>query len=147
MRLFAGGALERGGLNVGVGLARRLARRVEGELDVEWSPWFEMLSRSTAPGTTNVYASVGVAWVLTPEVEVRTVGRLGTSVLLFSPLGAEAGAVGLYGALGPVSLSMKLAPRWWLDVSPEVALSMPSLGGIPFVYRQYLLRVGFLRWL
>lgn len=146
--LSVGAALDRGGFEIGVTARHAFTPRLLVGLTAEWCPWFDVLVRSptVSPGSFNAYASLSFKWVGTPSVELRSVGHLGTSVLLFEPIGARVGSVGVFAGLALLSVSVRVAPSWSIEVMPDVTISVPSLSGVPFLYRQYRLLITALHW-
>lgn len=146
LRLFGGAALERGGLAIGAGGLRRLTPRLVVGATVEWNPWIDPVSAGVASGVVNAYGTLSWRWLEGPSHELRGVAHAGASALLFSTVGARAGSVGVFGGLSVLTLALHLRDGLWLDVSPELTLSVPALHGVPFVYRQYRLCVGLTSW-
>jgi uncharacterized protein (TIGR03382 family) len=138
-------ALDRGGAAVAVGASVALSARFRLGAEVEFSPWFDLQSISVAPGTVNACAYGSIVWARPSGWEVQSELRLGGSLLLFDVPGAHAGAMGVFLGVAPIRVVMPLSPRFRLELSPELAVAVPSLGGVPLAYRQYRFTVGF-RW-
>ena len=141
-----GAALDRGGFVGGVSVRHAFTPRLAGGFSAEWSPWFDVLSAKFARGTANAYVTVSWKWVGTESVDVRSALHAGGSVLLFEPIGARQGAVGVFGGISLLSLWLRLAPAWSLELSPDVTLAVPSLTGVPLGYRQYRLIITLIHW-
>lgn len=143
----AGAALDRGGFAVGASGRVQLSPRWTLGLSAEFSPFFDLLSGTVAPGVINGYASFAWTWVSTPTVSLRSTAHVGTSVLLFEPVGTRQGAAGVFLGLAMLAVSIRASDAWSLELSPEVSLAIPSLTGVPYLYRQYRLIATLVRWL
>jgi hypothetical protein len=141
----ASGSVDQGGLSVGLATRVGLSERLTLGLDAEWSPWMTPLYGAFSAGVANAYATAQWRWASLGGLELRSSLNLGTSVLLFEAYGARPGAVGLFAGGSLLQAAVRLSPDLWLEVRPELALSAPSLGGVPLVYRQYRLGLG-LQW-
>jgi uncharacterized protein (TIGR03382 family) len=145
LRAELGASLERASLNVGLGVGLRVSRRLTLEVGFEFNPWFDLLSGTAAPGTLNLFGIAAWRWAELSGVSVSSALSLGGSALLFAPVGARPGSVGVFAALAPVRGALPLSPVLALELTPELVFNAPSLGGVPFVYREYRLLLG-LRW-
>lgn len=146
-RLYAaaGVSLDRSALSADVGVRWAPLAHLALGVDLEFNPWIDLLSGSVAPGVLSLVGSGIYRWTQVEGLELRTTVNLGTSVLLFSAVGAPAGSVGAYLGLGPLSAAVRVAPRTWLEFKPDMVVPIPQLRGTPFAYRQYRLMVG-LEW-
>lgn len=141
--LGVGASIDRAALNVDLGVRLAVHPRVTLGLDVEFNPWFNVLSASVAPGVINAYASGSWRWLDTGTVTLRSTLKAGTSVLLFDVVGAQAGSVGVFVGASLLGVSLQLKPGLQLVLDPlEVDLAVPSLKGVPFAMRQYRLSIG-----
>lgn len=141
--LGVGASIDRAALNVDLGVRLAVHPRVTLGLDVEFNPWFNVLSASVAPGVINAYASGSWRWLDTGTVTLRSTLKAGTSVLLFDVVGAQAGSVGVFVGASLLGVSLQLQPGLQLVLDPlEVDLAVPSLKGVPFAMRQYRLSIG-----
>jgi len=141
--LGVGASFDRAAVNVDAGLRLAVHPRLSLGLDVEFNPWFDLLSASLAPGVINAYASGTWRWLDTGTVVLRSTLKVGTSVLLFDVVGAQAGSVGVFVGASLLGVSLQLKPGLQLLIDPvEVALAVPSLKGVPFAMRQYRISVG-----
>jgi hypothetical protein len=141
----SGISIDRGAANLTVGGALKLSRRLSLGLDLEYSPWFDVLSGTASIGTVNAYATLSVTWATFGVLEVRSAFEAGASLLLFNAPGARAGSVGVLVGLSPLRIDVQLSPRLQLELSPEIFIAAPSLRGIPLAYRQYRACIG-MRW-
>src|SRR5207253_492523 len=78
-----GAAIDRGGFQVGITARHGFNARLSGGATVEWSPWFDLLTRAFTVGTVNGYLTLAVKWVTAQKVALRSALHLGASVLLF----------------------------------------------------------------
>ncbi len=140
-----GASFDNPGANVTVGARLKVNRRITLGLDFELSPWLDLISGRPAPGTLNAYGTVSFLWGSAGPLEVRTALDLGTSLLLFKAEGARNGAVGLFLGASLIQLSLGLTDRLRLELSPEIAVAVPELHGVPLAYRQYRVTMG-LAW-
>lgn len=146
--LYAGvsAAIDRGAFALAGGVRWRAFEDVSLGLDLELNPWFSIDAASLAPGVVNLYATGIVHWVAFENLELRTTAHLGTSVLLFDLVGADAGSVGLYVGLSILGLKTRLGDHWSLIFEPaDLAFPIPHLRGVPYYYRQYRVSLG-LQW-
>jgi hypothetical protein len=138
-----GASFDNPGANLTAGARWRLSRRLRVGLDVELSPWLDPISGRAALGTFDAYATAGILWGELGPLEVRTGLEAGTSVLLFRASGAHEGAVGVFGGLSLLQVSLVLTRSLRLELSPEIAVAVPELRGVPLAYRQYRVAIGF----
>ncbi|MFT3706871.1 MAG: hypothetical protein QM817_04310 [Archangium sp.] len=138
-----GASIDRAAMSVELGARLSVHPRVTLGLDVEFNPWFNLLSTTVAPGVMNAYASGTWKWLETDVVTLRSTLKLGTSVLLFDVVGARAGSVGVFAGASLLAVSLQLRPGTFFTIDPlEVDLAVPSLAGVPLVVRQYRLSIG-----
>jgi len=140
-----GVSLDRGGGNLAVGAGLALARFVRLRADLEWNPWFDSVSGVFAAGAMNAYLTFMMTWIHVGPIELSTSVSLGTSVLLFHPAGATPGSVGVYLGASALRLGINLGDALTLELTPEAAIPIPSLRGVPYAYLEYRLCAG-LRW-
>ena len=113
-------------------------------LDAEWNPYLAFGETGFRKGSFNAYASLlGRFQLAYAPVSLRSSVSAGTSVLLFDLAGAKAGSVGPYFGISPLALDVKLRPHLYLTIDPtSIAIPVPHLTGIPFVYYQYRFVIG-----
>lgn len=140
-----GASIDRSALSVDAGVRWAPLEHLALGADLEFNPWIDLLSTSFAPGVLSLVGSGIYRWTQMEGVELRTTVHVGTSLLLFSAVGAPMGSVGAYLGLGALSAAVRVAPRAWLEFKPDVVVPVPQLRGTPFAYRQYRLMVG-LEW-
>ena len=145
LRLIAGLTLDRASANVGMGAERAFTPTFRVGVEAEYNPWFELQSMTAAPGVVNASSLLTVVWGHPSGWEVQSGLRLGGSMLLFTLPGARAGSFGVFFGASPIRVVVPVAPGRGLELSPDIAVAVPSLGGVPLVYRQYRFSVGY-RW-
>lgn len=143
LRLLSGVSVDRGAASVAAGFSVDLGARWSVGLELEYSPWFDVLAGTFSAGTANGYGTVTFRWATLGRFELRTELHAGASVLLFDTPGASAGSVGVVIGASPLRAAVRIGPRVDFEISPEVVLVAPSLRGMPLVYRQYRLMAGF----
>lgn len=145
LHVAAGASLDRSALSVDAGVRWAPLAHLALGVELEFNPWVDLLSGSFAPGVLSMVGSGLYRWTQVEGLELRTTVNLGTSLLLFSAVGAPAGSVGAYLGMGVLSAAVQVAPRTWMEFKPDVVVPIPQLRGTPFAYRQYRLMVG-LEW-
>jgi uncharacterized protein (TIGR03382 family) len=145
LRVSGGLTLDRAGAHVGVGAERAFTPAVRVGVEAEFNPWFELQNMTPSPGVLNASGVLTVVWGRPGGWEIQSGIRLGSSLLLATVPGARAGSFGLFFGASPVRVVMPIGPRDGLELSPDVAVAIPSLGGVPYVYRQYRFSIGY-RW-
>lgn len=145
LHVALGASLDRSALSADAGVRWAPLAHLALGADLEFNPWADLLSGSFAPGVLSLVGSGIYRWTQVEGLELRTTVNLGTSLLLFSAVGAPAGSVGAYLGMGILSAAVRVAPRTWIEFKPDVVVPIPQLRGTPFAYRQYRLMVG-LEW-
>lgn len=146
LQLAGSAALDRGAFAGAVGVRWRVLDELSLGVDAEWNPWFSLDAGRMAPGAFNLYATGVLHWASLADLELRSTARLGTSVLLFDLVGADAGSTGLYVGLSLLGIAVKLSEHLQLVFDPaDLAFPMPQLRGVPFYYRQYRITLG-IQW-
>lgn len=112
-------SLDRGGGNVAVGAGLALARYVRLRADLEWNPWVDTVSGTFAAGAVNAYLTFMVTWIHVGMVELSSSVALGASMLLFRPVGAVPGSVGIYLAASALRLGINLGDALTLEAHPR----------------------------
>jgi hypothetical protein len=140
-----GASFDRAGGSVFFGAEHALGKRLSVGVTLELSPWADLLTGSVTLGTFNFSASGRFHWIRTADVEVSTVLGVGGSLLLFNTVSAPAGSFGPFLSLGVLDVTVPLREGWALVVSPQMAVSIPQLRGIPLIYRQYRVQAA-IRW-
>lgn len=143
LHLLTGLSVDRGAASVSTGATVDLGTRWALGLELEYSPWFDVMAGTFAPGTASAQGTLSFRWATLGRFELRTSVHGGMSVLLFDAPGAPAGSVGVVLGASPLRVAIQVGPRVAFELVPEVVLSAPSLKGMPLVYRQYRLSAGF----
>lgn len=145
LHVTVGGALDRGAGAFGLGVSYRVSKRFILGVDLEAGPWFDLLMKQSAAGTARLYATLHFVWADFGTVLVRSSVELGGSVLLFDAPGANRGSVGVLLGASVVNVAWRPLPRLAVEVVPDVLLDVPSLHGVPLVYKEYRL-LGRIGW-
>lgn len=113
-------------------------------LDAEWNPYLAVGETHVRSGTIDAYASLIGRFQLAYEpINLRSSVSLGGSMLLFDLVGAPAGSIGPYFGISFLGLEIKLGHGFYLTVDPDsIAIPIPHVTGIPFVYYQYRFQIG-----
>ncbi len=139
------GSVDKPGFAGGVGARLRLHRHWAIGLDAEWNPWISLTGgEPVRSGAANIYASGFLRFPLMYEAfNLRTQLSLGTSVLLTDLYGAPKGSAGLFIGANFLGLEYKASDYFYLIINPlGVAIPIPQLEGVPFLYPQYRLQIG-----
>jgi hypothetical protein len=145
VRVTGGLTLDRAGAHVGLGVERAVTPTLRVGGEAEFNPWFELQSMTASPGVVNASGLLTVVWGRPSGWEIQSGIRLGGSVLLFTHPAARAGSLGLFFGASLIRVVVPIGPRQGLELSPDFALAIPSLGGVPFAYPQYRFSLGY-RW-
>lgn len=113
-------------------------------LDVEWNPYLALGQSHFRSGSLNTYLSLIRRFQLAYEaINLRSRVSVGGSVLLFDLVGAPGGSIGPFVSVSLLGLEVKLQKGFYLTIDPtEIAIPVPHVTGIPFVYYQYRFMVG-----
>lgn len=113
-------------------------------LDAEWNPYLGIGQSNLRSGGLDVYASLIARFQLAYEpINLRSSVSLGGSMLLFDLVGAPAGSFGPYFGISPLGLEVKMGKGFYFTVDPDsIAIPVPHVTGIPFVYYQYRFQIG-----
>jgi uncharacterized protein (TIGR03382 family) len=138
----AGASIDRGGASIGTGARYLPGGRFDFGLDVELNPWLDVASGKPSLGVVSAYGSAFWRWVDLDGVTVKSSLGLGASVLLFDTVDArgvllEAGSVGPFASFGALALAVPWGKLGTAEFRPEIVLAVPSVRGVPYVYRQY----------
>jgi hypothetical protein len=127
-----------------VGGRLALSRRWMLGADAEWNPYLAVGETHVRSGSIDVYASLIARFQLAYEpINLRSSVSLGGSVLLFDLVGAPAGSIGPYFGISLLGLEIKLGRGFYLTVDPDsIAIPIPHVTGIPFIYYQYRFQIG-----
>ena len=138
------GSIDRAAGAVAVGLRLRATKHWAFGLDAEWNPWFAINGNRFRTGVINAYLSAILRVPLTYQsFNLRSTLSLGGSYLLSDFYGAPTGSVGVFFALAPLGLEWKASRSFYVIFNPfSIAIPIPHLTGLPFLYPQYRLTLG-----
>ncbi|WP_394831215.1 MYXO-CTERM sorting domain-containing protein [Pendulispora rubella] len=128
--------------NVGARLS--VSKRWVFGLDVEWNPFLSAYGSTFRPGTLNAYASAMLRFPLAYEsINLRTTLSAGSSTLLFDLYGAPRATTGIFAQIYPLGIEWKASRKFYVIFNPlGLALPVPQLAGVPFMYPQYRIACG-----
>jgi hypothetical protein len=138
------GSVNDPGLSGQVGLRLRLSDRWTVGLDGELNGWLAVQTKTFRAGAFNAYGTIIFRTPLRFEaLNLRTTATLGTSVLLIDLYGAPRGNVGIFAGLVPLGIEWKASSSLYVIFDPlGIALPVPQLRGVPFLYTQYRAALG-----
>ncbi|MEO8877437.1 MAG: MYXO-CTERM sorting domain-containing protein [Polyangiaceae bacterium] len=138
------GSFDRPALMARIGGRYALSRYWMVGLDVEWNPFLAVGESHFRAGSGAVYGSLIRRFQLAYEpINLRTTVSAGASMLLFDLVGAPTGSIGPYFGVSLLGLEVKLGKGFYLTIDPtSIAIPVPHVTGIPFVYYQYRFMLG-----
>jgi hypothetical protein len=140
----AGESFSRGAAVGMIGARFRINEKWIVGLNVAWNPWITTAPIKMRPGALEVYATGIRRWPMRYDrVNLRTSLHIGTSTLLFDVYGTPKNSTGLFLAASVLGLDYDLGNSLRLVIDPaEMAVAIPSLGGVPLWYEQFRFMVG-----
>lgn len=143
-RVAAGASYDSAALSAGLGLRWQFDRRWMLGFDGEWNPYIAVTPSKIRPGSANAYLSLIRRFQLRyAAVNIRTTASIGGSMLLFDLVGADKYSLGPYFGLSFLGVEWKAARGFYVTIDPTyIAIPIPSVVGIPFMYAQYRFLVG-----
>ncbi|MDF3065033.1 MAG: hypothetical protein K0R38_634 [Polyangiaceae bacterium] len=143
-RLAVGASYDNAAFSTGAGLHYQLNREWVLGFDAEWNPYVATNPGRIRKGSANGYLSLIRRWQLKYEtINVRTTVSAGGSLLLFDLVGADKYSFGPYFGLSFLGVEWKVARGFYLTCDPTyIALPIPSVTGVPFLYAQYRFMLG-----
>jgi hypothetical protein len=143
--LGGAGSVSHGALATAIGARLRYSKSWSFGLDAEWNPFMTLNNTKVSKGVFNAYGSAMLRIPLAYErFNLRTTLSVGMSRMLMALYGVPKGTTGLYLGFSPFGIEWKLNRTFYLIVNPlNVAIPMPQLGGVPYVYPQYRVTIGF----
>jgi hypothetical protein len=143
-RLAVGASYDNAALSGGLGMRYQLSRKWMLGIDGEWNPYIATSPGRLRTGSGNAYLSVVRRFQLRYEsVNIRTTASLGASMLLFDLVGADKYSVGPFFGLSFLGVEWKVARGVYVTLDPTyIAIPVPSLKGVPFMYAQYRFLLG-----
>lgn len=143
-RLAAGASYDNTALSAGLGLRYQFSRKWMLGFDGEWNPYVTIEPSHFRKGSANAYGSAIYRTQLAYEtINLRSQLGLGASMLLFDLVGADKYSMGPYFGVSFLGVEWKMARGFYLTVDPTyIAIPMPNIVGVPFMYAQYRFLVG-----
>jgi hypothetical protein len=143
-RVALGASYDNTAFSGGLGMRYQLADKWMLGVDVEWNPYMAVAQTKLRSGSANAYVSLIRRYQLTrADVNIRTTASLGGSMLLFDLVGADQWSMGPFFGLSFLGVEWKAAPGFYVTVDPTyIALPVPNIVGVPFLYAQYRFLVG-----
>lgn len=139
------GAVDKPGIAGSIGARLRLHKNWAIGLDAEWNPFISVTGgEPVRSGTVNIYASGLLRFPLAYEsINLRSQLSLGSSTLVTDLYGAPAGTTGLFIGANFLGLEYKASSVFYVIINPlGIAIPIPQLQGVPFLYPQYRLSLG-----
>ncbi len=143
-RLAIGASFDNAAFSGGVGVRYQLSRNWMLGLDGEWNPYVAISPRNMRSGSANAYFSIIRRFQLRwQSVNIRTTASVGGSMLLFDLVGAEKYNMGPFFGVSFLGAEWKAARGFYVTIDPTyIAIPIPSVTGVPFMYAQYRFLVG-----
>jgi hypothetical protein len=143
-RLAVGASYDNAALSGGLGIRYQFSRNWMIGLDGEWNPYIATSPGKIRSGSANAYISIVRRFQLRWEtVNVRSTASVGGSMLLFDLVGADKYSVGPYFGVSFLGAEIKAARGFYVTIDPTyIAIPIPSVTGVPFMYAQYRFMVG-----
>jgi MYXO-CTERM domain-containing protein len=143
-RVAGGASYDSAALSAGLGLRWQFAKYWMLGFDGEWNPYVAVTPAEVRRGSANAYASLIRRFQLRyASINIRTTVSAGASMLLFDLVGADRYSVGPYFGVSFLGVEWKAARGFYVTVDPTyIAIPIPSVVGIPFMYSQYRFLLG-----
>lgn len=143
-RVAVGASYDNAAFSAGAGLRYQLYPKWMLGIDAEWNPYAAISPRKVRMGSANAYVSLIRRYQLVrADVNMRTTLSVGGSMLLFDLVGADRYSMGPYFGISFLGVEWKAARGFYLTVDPTyIAIPVPNIVGVPFVYAQYRFLVG-----
>jgi hypothetical protein len=143
-RVATGASYDNAAFSTGLGIRYQFARNWMVGLDGEWNPYVATELGKVRPGSANAYFSLIRRFQLRyASVNLRSYVSAGGSLLLFDLVGADKYSKGPYFGINFLGVEWKMARGFYLTVDPtSIAIPIPNVVGVPFMYVQYRFLVG-----
>jgi hypothetical protein len=143
--LGGAGSVSHGAFATAIGARLRYSKSWSFGLDAEWNAFMTLNNTKVSMGVFNAYGSAMLRVPLAYErFNLRTTLSLGMSRMLMSLYGVPKGSTGVYLGFSPFGIEWKLNRTFYLIANPlNIALPAPQLNGVPYVYPQYRVTIGF----
>jgi hypothetical protein len=143
-RVAAGASYDNSAFSTGLGVRYQLNENWMLGFDGEWNPYVATSPTKVRSGSANAYFSLIRRFQLRyASVNIRSSVAAGASMLLFDLVGADKYSKGPFFGISFLGVEWKMARGFYLTVDPTyIAIPIPSLPGVPFMYAQYRFLVG-----
>jgi hypothetical protein len=143
-RLATGASYDNAAFSLGLGTRYQFATKWMVGFDAEWNPYAAISPSKLRTGSANAYASlIRRTQLLRADINIRSTVSLGASMLLFDLVGADRYSMGPYFGLSFLGVEWKMGRGFYLTIDPTyIAIPVPNIVGVPFVYAQYRFLVG-----
>jgi MYXO-CTERM domain-containing protein len=143
-RVSIGASYDNAAFSGGLGLRYQFSRPWMIGFDAEWNPYFAITPGELRSGSANLYVSAIRRFQLKHDsVNIRSTVSLGGSMLLFDLVGADKYSLGPFVGISFLGVEWKARRGFYLTIDPTyVAIPIPHLTGVPFMYAQYRFLVG-----
>jgi len=143
-RVATGASYDNAAFSTGLGVRYQLTRNWMLGFDGEWNPYVATEPRKVRTGSANAYFSLIRRFQLRhASVNIRSSVSLGASMLLFDLVGADKYSKGPYFGVNFLGVEWKMGRGFYLTIDPtSIAIPVPNIVGVPFMYVQYRFLVG-----
>lgn len=143
-RAALGASYEHTAMSGGLGLRYSFHRRWMLGFDAEWNPYFAFKPGKFRTGSANAYFSIIRRSQLDrASMNIRSSASVGASMLLFDLVGADRYSMGPFFGLSFLGVEWKAGRSFYVTIDPTyIAIPIPSINGVPFMYVQYRFLVG-----
>jgi hypothetical protein len=143
-RAAVGASYDNAAFSGGLGVRWQITEAWMVGFDGEWNPYFATTPGKIRSGSANAYFSLIRRFQLKREtLNVRSSIALGGSMLLFDLVGADKYSMGPFFGISFLGAEWKAARGFYLTIDPTyIAIPIPNVVGVPFMYAQYRFLVG-----
>ncbi|HKY37745.1 MAG TPA: hypothetical protein VJN18_17505 [Polyangiaceae bacterium] len=143
-RVAAGASYDNTALSAGAGVRYQLSRGWMLGFDAEWNPYAALSPSKFRTGSANAYVTLIRRFQLVGKsVNIRSAVAAGGSMLLFDLVGADKYSLGPFFGVSFLGVEWKAARGFYLTLDPTyIAIPIPNVVGVPFMYAQYRFLVG-----
>lgn len=143
-RVAVGASYDNSAFSTGLGARYQLNENWMLGFDGEWNPYVATSPTKVRSGSANAYFSLIRRFQLRyASVNIRSSVAAGASMLLFDLVGADKYSKGPFFGISFLGVEWKMARGFYLTVDPTyIAIPIPSIPGVPFMYAQYRFLVG-----
>lgn len=143
-RVAGGASYDNAGMSAGLGLRYQFAENWMLGLDGEWNPYIATATTGVRAGSANAYLSLIRRFQLRyAPANIRSWVSAGGSMLLFDLVGANKFSKGPFFGISFLGVEWKMSRGTYLTIDPTyIAIPIPNVVGVPFMYAQYRFLVG-----